>query len=542
MARGLRLVNARLMAGCPSRLACRTDDSNDITRNRLDMIQPPTLDDPRCHDRERRAKRDRALLEIGIVLVIVGLMTLLHQSRFGTFAILNMFFLPVTLAGFFLGRYRACTTALLCVLAAAVVLWYRADLTEWLGLWVWAGVIGLQSLVIGTLSDDHQREVVRLREMHRTDTLSDALTGVANRRAFDYELDRRLSEWNRYRVPLSLLLLDIDHFKRLNDTYGHTSGDVVLREVAQRIAADCRETDLVARYGGEEFAVVMPNTPSSEAMKVAERIRCTIEASRVHIDDCGLRVTISLGLSQIMRGEDRTSLVQRADAALYMSKQEGRNCSHFHDGHQTEAFGVVAARSGAKRSVVKNSVVAPDAYSDALTGLPSRRVFVDELRRRLSESSRYDRSLAMMIVQLDQISAETEVDADDRIAMNSVVAEQARLVMRDADLVARFDEDQFAILLPSTTEGDAITPAVRLCERVFQSRSLPETSAGRQISVSIGIGGLMDETDTVATLVQRVQEALWAAVRDGGNRVFCHDGTQVVPATAGGRAELRATT
>ena len=82
--------------------------------------------------------------------------------------------------------------------------------------------------MIGTLSDDHHREVYRLRELHRTDTFSDALTGVANRRAFEYELNRRLTEWNRQRTPLTLMLIDIDHFKRLNDTHGHQAGDEVL--------------------------------------------------------------------------------------------------------------------------------------------------------------------------------------------------------------------------------------------------------------------------------------------------------------------------
>jgi diguanylate cyclase (GGDEF)-like protein len=229
-----------------------------------------------------------------------------------------------------------------------------------------------------------------------------------------------------------------------------------------------------------------------------------------------------------MRGEDRASLVQRADTALYMSKQEGRNCSHYHDGHQTEAFGVAAARSGARHSVVKNSVVAPDVCTDAITGLPSRRVFVDELRRRLSESCRYQRSLAMMVVQLDDVSRGTPLSAEERMAMNAVVAEQARLVMRDADLVARFDEDQFAILLPSTTETDAIIPAQRLCECVSQSRSLPESAAHGQLTVSIGIAGLRDENDTVATIIQRVQEALWVAVKEGGNRVRFHDGSSVL--------------
>jgi diguanylate cyclase (GGDEF)-like protein len=488
------------------------------------MKHPLVPVEVRCEEQERRSLRERILLEVALIAVVAGLTVLLYRAPSATVAALNLYFLPVTLAGFFLGRYRASITALLCVLLAGLVFWQRADMSEWLELLVWSSVLGLEALVIGTLSDDHQREVVRLREMHRTDTLSDALTGVANRRAFDYELDRRLTEWMRARTPVSLLLLDIDHFKRLNDTYGHQAGDAVLREVAQRITGDCRETDLVARYGGEEFAVVMPNTPSTEAMKVAERVRCSIESSRFEVGELSVKATISIGLAQVIRAEDRQALVQRADSALYTSKQEGRNCSHYHDGHQCEAFGAMATKGGARKSAVRNSVVAPDACIDFVTGLPSRKVFIDELRRRLSEARRYKTSLSMMLVQLDDYPSDEPLTNDDKAVVNSVVAEHARYVMRDADLVSFFDEDQFAILMPSTNECEAATPAIRLCQRVCQSRSIGGSNGRSLVTISIGLAGL-EPGDTVATILQRAQESLYQAVRDGGNRVYRHTGS-----------------
>jgi diguanylate cyclase (GGDEF)-like protein len=397
-----------------------------------------------------------------------------------------------------------------------VAAWPHADIATWLSLGVWGGVLGLQALVIGTLSDDHRREVRRLRELHRTDTLSDALTGVANRRAFEYELNRRLTEWNRQRTPLTLMLIDIDHFKRLNDTHGHQAGDRVLQRVAEIIEEDCRETDLVARYGGEEFAVVMPNTPAAEAMKVAERARCSIEACRFEIGNASIKTTISVGLAQVNRGEERTSLVQRADMALYTSKQEGRNCSHIHNGQECEGFGVGLPR-GRSRDNRRPERVA-DVYTDTTTGLPSRRVFVDELRRRLSEANRYGLNLSLMLVQNDELAGTETPTPELRDQINAMVADHARIIMRDADLVASFDSDQLAILCPATCCEEALIPATRLQERVAETRSLTAGQGSLLVTISIGLTACV-AGDTVATILHRAEEALWDAIREGGNRV-----------------------
>lgn len=473
---------------------------------------------------------DRRKIELTLVLVIVVLMSMVYRTPVSTFAVLILYFLPVTLAGFFLGRYRASVTALFCVLAVSVAMWHRADLMDWMLLSVWGSVLGLQSLVIGTLCDDHHREVIRLQELHRTDTLSDELTGVANRRAFEYELARRLTEWNRQRVPLTLVLLDIDHFKRLNDTYGHQAGDVVLRDVAQRIEGECRETDLVTRYGGEEFGVVMPNTPASEGMKVAERVRCNIESGRFEVGGVSVKVSISIGLAQAQRSEDRASLVQRSDASLYASKQAGRNCSHYHDGHQSEAFGAVATRGTIQKSVTRHAVVAAHAYTEGETGLPARRVFVDELRRRLAEVARYGSDLSVLLVQVDDDDVDEETSLEVRAAGRYLVAEQIKHVMRDSDLVAYFDQDQFAVLLPSTSLESSLIPAVRTCQRVARSRGGSNDGGieiPRQITVSIGITCWTSD-DTVATILQRAESALWGAIRDGGNQVRQSDRDGVV--------------
>ena len=114
---------------------------------------------------------------------------------------------------------------------------------------------------------------------HESEARTDSLTGLSNRRAFDDELKRRLSEWQRKGTPCTLVLLDIDFFKKFNDTHGHQVGDEVLRQVAKVLAAQSREMDVPCRYGGEEFAVILPATDALKACIVAERIRAAVEAS-----------------------------------------------------------------------------------------------------------------------------------------------------------------------------------------------------------------------------------------------------------------------
>ena len=169
-----------------------------------------------------------------------------------------------------------------------------------------------------------------LESNHRLEELSltDSLTSLRNRRAFDERLTDAFEHSRRYERPLSLVLLDIDHFKPINDTHGHDGGDEVLRAVAQRIATCTRQTDFVARIGGEEFAVVLPETPLFEAMQFAEKIRARIAATPV---DAGagrtVRATVSLGVANALhsRMSGKLELFQAADQALYRAKANGRN-------------------------------------------------------------------------------------------------------------------------------------------------------------------------------------------------------------------------
>jgi len=152
----------------------------------------------------------------------------------------------------------------------------------------------------------------------------DALTGVKNRAAFDSNFKREIELSRRKHTDLSLILFDIDHFKRVNDRYGHTVGDLALKNVAQTVEATIRSSDALYRVGGEEFAVVLNGTDKSGAGLLAERIRQNIE-TLVFTQPKGLHVTLSLGIATLIPDEQPFGLFERADGALYQAKKAGRN-------------------------------------------------------------------------------------------------------------------------------------------------------------------------------------------------------------------------
>lgn len=175
------------------------------------------------------------------------------------------------------------------------------------------------------------REVIGLRrdlDDMRVLASTDSLTGVANRKTFDMRLSEAIEEAEREDMPMALILADIDHFKAFNDTWGHQTGDLVLRLVARTMADCVRGRDLVARYGGEEFAVILPQTDLAGAVSVAENIRKTISGKRLSRKATGENlgmVTLSFGIARLREGEPPASLIGRADKGLYLAKQRGRN-------------------------------------------------------------------------------------------------------------------------------------------------------------------------------------------------------------------------
>ena len=167
---------------------------------------------------------------------------------------------------------------------------------------------------------------------------TDPLTGLANRRAFDEELNRRFDQWRRHKVPISLLLVDIDRFKQVNDRFGHPVGDAALKWVAGIHAGALRQMDVAARYGGEEFGIILPGTKLADAGNVAERLRATIAAKAFREGEQEFPVTVSIGVAVTLSGDEPAMLVKRADEALYAAKQNGRDRAFLHDGSAAVAI------------------------------------------------------------------------------------------------------------------------------------------------------------------------------------------------------------
>ena len=173
---------------------------------------------------------------------------------------------------------------------------------------------------------DLSQERIRMMEKLQRLAITDGLTKLHNSRSFYSQLEVEVDRFNRYKHPLSLLLLDIDHFKWYNDNYGHLEGDKVLVRISQLIKACLRKLDTAYRYGGEEFTVILPETSDEEAVLVAERIRKTIEAEKFTPETgTELGITISIGAAQYAPEEQLSTFIQRADKAMYVSKEKGRN-------------------------------------------------------------------------------------------------------------------------------------------------------------------------------------------------------------------------
>lgn len=177
------------------------------------------------------------------------------------------------------------------------------------------------ALIIRDISDKHEAGDSVLRA-----SACDYLTGIANRRTFFEAAELELERWRRFPRPLSVVAVDADFFKQINDTWGHPAGDEVLRNLAQTLSATVREIDVVARLGGEEFAALLPSTDLEGAFKLAERFRIAVESQRVMVGSQEIRYTVSVGVASMdsqVSGMDQ--LLKLADSALYAAKKAGRN-------------------------------------------------------------------------------------------------------------------------------------------------------------------------------------------------------------------------
>lgn len=173
---------------------------------------------------------------------------------------------------------------------------------------------------------EKETEVLRERvQKERMQALMDPLTGIANRLGYMEHMNQEYARWKRFKHPLSLVVWDVDHFKRINDSYGHAAGDKALKALAKLISSKVRETDFVARFGGEEFVVIMPGADLKSAESVADKLRASVEGLSFHFKGEPVSISVSCGVAQFKQGETIESVFERADKALYQAKEGGRN-------------------------------------------------------------------------------------------------------------------------------------------------------------------------------------------------------------------------
>ena len=184
------------------------------------------------------------------------------------------------------------------------------------------GAVGWAVFLMASLSLIKSRKLIkRLRGL----ALTDPLTDIHNRRYLELYMEKAIPICQRNDDPMTLIIFDIDHFKSINDSYGHNAGDMVLKKVAEVVKRMIRHSDVFIRTGGEEFIILLPSCPLQQGIKLAERIRKEIESTSFTYKETRIWVTVSMGITEYIRGQDLHQFIERADQALYRAKNSGRN-------------------------------------------------------------------------------------------------------------------------------------------------------------------------------------------------------------------------
>jgi diguanylate cyclase (GGDEF)-like protein len=424
------------------------------------------------------------------------------------------------------------------------------------------------------------REQAQQIRVRAAETRTDTLTLLANRHALEDELARLVNRFRRYGRTFSLIMADLDQFKKFNYTHGRPTGDEVLRSVAKLFRRKMRKLDVVARYGGEEFAILLPVTNLRDACKVAERACETVEKCLIRHDGMELRVTMSFGVAEIMEHEDAAMLLVRANKALAAAKEDGRNCTYCCDAEtvarvsdnrrQRDGPGQCSAVwresvdqvAGNERVAAAESLgppqnglppcdpekngkagpppdagaaeaepdLPPGAELDAVAGLPSRAIFGQQVRARTAEWKRGGPMFSLALIQVDQFQP-GDGPVAQRTRQSAALAATSFLTttIRETDSVGCYDPGCFALLLPTAGLADAIGVAERLREGFSQYRPSAEISR-LKFTLSVGVVQVTEKDDSTA-LFERAKAALDVAIREGGNRSYYHDGQRCCSAT-----------
>ncbi len=358
-----------------------------------------------------------------------------------------------------------------------------------------------------------QAEQIQTAEQKAT---TDALTKLRNRRAFDECVER--CHRNITQKASTLMLLDVDHFKKFNDTYGHLAGDEVLRRVASLLNARLSEVGFVARYGGEEFAVVFEGQEMTACRTFAELTRRAIGEREILFEGQCLRVNACVGLAELQAGESVSQWIERADKGLYKSKQAGRNCGHWMDGDKPIPLTAnTSVPSPLSASRVKPATARPQSSAQEIgmlevseeeaAELPDE-LKMKELFTRLTERlSKVSVELFVLVIHRDQ--------EDGTAASDKTILRVIRAATRSLDYIGQLDCGDIIICMPSANETSAVERAQRIRAAVEHS---PVVGDDGPLTVSIGIA-CVSEDDHYEQVKMLAKEAASESLQAGGNQL-----------------------
>lgn len=376
-----------------------------------------------------------------------------------------------------------------------------------------------------------QEEIQRQNQKLHVLATRDPLTDCLNRRSLYERFEKSFVRATRTGKPLSCLMIDIDHFKSINDTFGHNAGDDVIRKVAEILRETTRPSDLVARYGGEEFAVVLPDLNDADALVVGERIRQTIAHKAGHDLPGGKTVTASLGVATMGSGANSPeALLDFADKALYVAKETGRN-RIIRWGNDTSALAdtshgdaalddtrtIEISRLRKKIASLQNAL--PDETThDPVTDLPTQAMFSERVDTAIARARETGRLAGVLVMDLNMFRR-----ADDQLRhvfsdeLLGVTARHLQTLLRGTDSVSlleagarsalfRTNTEEFGVLLSDLSDIDGITMIVR---RMFEALSTPVEVDGEEIYITatVGISLYPNDSDDASTLIKNARIA-----------------------------------
>ena len=398
----------------------------------------------------------------------------------------------------------------------------------------------LQTMV-SKLEESQAQVKEQNKELHFLAT-RDSLTGCLNRRAFNEMFEKAFQDARQNKSELSCVMVDIDHFKAVNDNYGHATGDVIIKLLAEVLTTNTRKVDLVGRYGGEEFCLVLPGLSVDEAVAVAERIRLRIKSESATRHENGPRVTASLGVASIFDNpEDPGELNKFADEALYVAKESGRNkVVRWHP--QTE-FGLAAKADAQQVSQAKSIASEPteaetlsssilqlrvneleniaaqisaeldySKHYDPLTGLPNQILFYDRVAQVIERGHRYGHIAAMLVIDIGMfgmINATLGRASGDELLKE--IAKRLNDNFRKSDditrlTLSRIGGDVFAVLVPELANKEAVTWMVnRLMESLAETVDIDGNSIF--LTGHVGVSLYPSDANSVDELINNAMTA-----------------------------------